>query len=71
MQASALAEEILKTEYDAARIIYNRFQSAIAFKPTIMTILSPDVRFWLRLPAPVRQIVLCSHAIQAILCTGR
>ena len=35
-QASALAEEIIKTEYDAARIIYNRFQSAISFKPTMV-----------------------------------
>lgn len=40
--ASAVAEEILKTEYDAARIIFNRFHSAISFKPTIATVLSPD-----------------------------
>lgn len=32
----------MKTEYDAVRIIFNRFQSAIAFKPTIATVLSPD-----------------------------
>ena len=44
VQACYLAEEVLKTEYDAARIIFNRFQSAIAFKPTIATVLSPDVR---------------------------
>jgi F0F1-type ATP synthase gamma subunit len=43
LQASAVAEEILKTEYDAARIIFNRFHSAISFKPTIATVLSPDV----------------------------
>ena len=43
-QACYLAEEVLKTEYDAARIIFNRFVSAIAFKPTISTVLSPDVR---------------------------
>ena len=43
MQACYLAEEVLKTEYDAARIIFNRFQSAISFKPTISTVLSPDV----------------------------
>ena len=42
-QASSIAEEILATEYDATRIIYNRFFSAISFKPTIATILSPDV----------------------------
>lgn len=40
--ASSVADEILKTEYDAARIIFNRFHSAISFKPTIATILSPD-----------------------------
>ena len=38
-----MAEELLKTEYDAVRLVYNRFVSAIAFKPTIATILSPDV----------------------------
>ena len=38
-----MAEELLKTEFDAARVIYNRFKSAIAYKPTIATVLSPDV----------------------------
>ena len=38
-QVSAIAEELLKTEYDAVRIIFNRFQSAISFKPTIATVL--------------------------------
>lgn len=32
----------MKTEYDAARIIFNRFHSAISFKPTVATVLSPD-----------------------------
>ena len=32
----------MKTEYDVVRIIFNRFQSAISFKPTIATVLSPD-----------------------------
>jgi len=41
-QVSAIAEELLKTEYDAVRIIFNRFSSAISFKPTIATVLSPD-----------------------------
>ena len=27
-----------------ARIVFNRFVSAISFKPTIATVLSPDVR---------------------------
>lgn len=35
--------QLLKTEFDTARIIYNRFVSAIAQKPTIATVLSPDV----------------------------
>lgn len=39
---SAIAEELIKTEYDAARIIFNRFHSAISFKPTVATVLSPD-----------------------------
>ncbi|BDA41901.1 ATP synthase subunit gamma, mitochondrial [Coccomyxa sp. Obi] len=41
-QVSAIAEELMKTEYDAARIIFNRFHSAISFKPTVATVLSPD-----------------------------
>ena len=40
--ACAVAEDVLKTEYDVTRIIFNRFVSAIAQKPTIATILSPD-----------------------------
>lgn len=40
--ACSIAEEILKTEYDVTRILYNRFVSAIAQKPTIATILSPN-----------------------------
>lgn len=43
VQASGVAEELMKTEFDAARVIYNRFKSAIAYKPTIATVLSPDV----------------------------
>ena len=43
VQISAIAEELLKTEYDACRIVYNKFGSAVAFKPTIATVLSPDV----------------------------
>lgn len=40
--ACSAAEEILKTEYDVARIVFNRFVSAIAQKPTITTVLSPN-----------------------------
>jgi F-type H+-transporting ATPase subunit gamma len=41
-QASAIAGLLLKTEYDAARLVFNRFCSAISFKPTVGTVLSPD-----------------------------
>eukprot|EP00892_Ulva_mutabilis_P010457 jgi/Ulvmu1/7784/UM004_0013.1 len=40
--ASALSEEVLKTEYDSVRLMYTSFKSAISFKPTIATILSPE-----------------------------
>jgi F-type H+-transporting ATPase subunit gamma len=42
LQASAVAEEVLKTDYDSVRLLYNSFKSAITFKPTICTILSPE-----------------------------
>lgn len=42
MQASALSEEVLKTEYDSVRLMYTSFKSAISFKPTVATILSPE-----------------------------
>lgn len=42
LQVSAIAEQLMKTEYDVVRIIFNRFSSAISFKPTIATVLSPD-----------------------------
>lgn len=35
--------QLLKTEYDTVRLLYNRFVSAISQKPTIATVLSPDV----------------------------
>lgn len=39
--AAAVADILLRTEYDAARIVFNRFVSAISFKPTVATVLSP------------------------------
>lgn len=40
-----IADEILKTvEYDNMRLIFNRFNSVVAFVPTVATILSPEVR---------------------------
>ena len=39
-----LADDILKNvEYDALRVIFNKFHSVISFKPTVVTILSPEV----------------------------
>lgn len=49
LQICAISEELLKTEYDALRIVYNRFGSAVSFKPTIATVLSPDVSLTLLL----------------------
>lgn len=59
IQASSVAEELLKTEYDAARVIYNRFHSAISFKPTIATVLSPDVS---QLPSFCHPVVVVSRS---------
>ncbi|KAJ6970250.1 ATP synthase subunit gamma [Populus alba x Populus x berolinensis] len=43
-QVSVLADDILKNvEYDALRIVYNKFQSVVAFLPTMATVLSPEV----------------------------
>ncbi|THU51188.1 hypothetical protein C4D60_Mb06t28370 [Musa balbisiana] len=42
-QVSVLADDILKNvEYDALRIIYNKFHSVVSFLPTVSTILSPE-----------------------------
>ncbi|GJP40472.1 hypothetical protein CLOM_g152, partial [Closterium sp. NIES-68] len=42
-QTSMIVDEILKNvEFDAARIIYNRFNSVVAFVPTVSTVLSPE-----------------------------
>lgn len=37
-----ITDDILKVDFDAARILYNKFVSAMSFKPTIVTALSPD-----------------------------
>ncbi|KAL5544618.1 hypothetical protein UlMin_008402 [Ulmus minor] len=43
-QVSVLADDILKNvEYDALRIVFNKFQSVVSFLPTISTVLSPEV----------------------------
>ncbi|BBH04010.1 gamma subunit of Mt ATP synthase [Prunus dulcis] len=43
-QVSVLADDILKNvEFDALRIIFNKFQSVVAFLPTVSTVLSPEI----------------------------
>ncbi|KAL5746713.1 hypothetical protein ACOSP7_023685 [Xanthoceras sorbifolium] len=43
-QVSVLADDILKNvEFDALRIVFNKFQSVVSFLPTMATILSPEV----------------------------
>jgi len=43
-QVSMLVDDILKNvEFDAVRIIFNRFQSIVSFVPTVSTILSAEV----------------------------
>uniref|UniRef100_A0A7S3RAQ1 ATP synthase subunit gamma n=1 Tax=Dunaliella tertiolecta TaxID=3047 RepID=A0A7S3RAQ1_DUNTE len=44
-QASLIAEELLKQnpEAEVFRILYNKFVSAIAFKPTVATVMMPNV----------------------------
>ncbi|TKY73306.1 ATP synthase subunit gamma [Spatholobus suberectus] len=43
-QVSVLADDILKNvEYDALRIVFNKFHSIVSFLPTVSTILSPEV----------------------------
>ncbi|KAL3824754.1 hypothetical protein ACJIZ3_020783 [Penstemon smallii] len=43
-QVAVLADDILKNvEYDALRIVFNKFQSVVSFVPTVSTVLSPEV----------------------------
>ncbi|XP_038971699.1 ATP synthase subunit gamma, mitochondrial-like [Phoenix dactylifera] len=43
-QVSVLADDILKNvEYEALRIVFNKFHSVVSFLPTVSTILSPAV----------------------------
>ena len=57
-QASLIGEEVLKQNADAVRIVYNKFRSAISFKPTVATVLSPEVRWGLLHPT---SLVLCNR----------
>ncbi|XP_038893671.1 ATP synthase subunit gamma, mitochondrial [Benincasa hispida] len=43
-QVSVLADDILKNvEYDALRIVFNKFHSVVSFLPTTSTVLSPEI----------------------------
>jgi F-type H+-transporting ATPase subunit gamma len=43
-QISALADDILKNvQYDALRVVFNKFQSVVSFIPTVATVLSPEI----------------------------
>ncbi|CAN1183510.1 ATP synthase subunit gamma, mitochondrial [Linum perenne] len=43
-QVAMLADDVLKNvEYDALRIVFNKFQSVVSFLPTMATVLSPEV----------------------------
>ncbi|KNA19314.1 hypothetical protein SOVF_062960 [Spinacia oleracea] len=43
-QVSALADDILKSvQFDALRIVFNKFGSVVSFVPTVATILSPEI----------------------------
>lgn len=39
-QASLIAEDVLQQEPDAVKVLFNKFHSAISFKPTLATVLS-------------------------------
>jgi len=41
-QASLIAEEVLRERADSVRILFNKFHSAISFKPTMATVLSAE-----------------------------
>ncbi|XP_057517301.1 ATP synthase subunit gamma, mitochondrial [Amaranthus tricolor] len=43
-QVAALADDILKNvQFDALRIVFNKFHSVVSFVPTVSTILSPEI----------------------------
>ncbi len=42
-QASLIAEAIMQKHPEAVRVLFNKFHSAISFKPTVATVLSAEV----------------------------
>lgn len=58
-----LADDILKNvEYDALRIVYNKFQSVVQFLPSTSTVLSPEVISLSTRFANAREFVCLLHA---------
>ncbi|EFJ43426.1 F1F0 ATP synthase, subunit G, mitochondrial [Volvox carteri f. nagariensis] len=41
-QASLIAEELLKNNPEVIKVMFNKFRSAISFKPTLATVLTPE-----------------------------
>ncbi|KAG1656022.1 hypothetical protein FOA52_005650 [Chlamydomonas sp. UWO 241] len=41
-QSSMIAEELLKYNPGAVRVLFNKFGSAISYKPTVSTVMSPE-----------------------------
>jgi F-type H+-transporting ATPase subunit gamma len=44
LQAALITEELLKSNPEVVKVLFNKFRSAISFKPTLATILTPQVR---------------------------
>lgn len=45
-QVSVIADDILKNvEFDALRVVFNKFQSVVSYLPTVSTVLSPEVSY--------------------------
>lgn len=43
-QCSMIADEIMKSnDYDVIKLVYNKFNSAVSFLPTVATLLHPDM----------------------------
>jgi F-type H+-transporting ATPase subunit gamma len=43
-QVAMIADEIIKNnEYDVIKLVYNKFNSAVSFLPTVATLLSPEM----------------------------
>lgn len=60
-QVSVLADDIIKNvEFDALKIVFNKFHSVVSFLPTVSTVLSPEVTTILYLRSSLVFIFCCS-----------